>query len=456
MKPNRRPVTALLPPVVVIAVVVFLYFFYSDTHDYSPLPYQSLPAPQQADHKDSRSRMAPVKKPLPGRPQLHRHSDVTPASSVTSERRHVILVTQARSGSSFTGDVINHSPDVYYVFEPLIRLEKILSEQYNSNESPEAKESIRNRFQDMSKDILDRFLSCDFHGLDLTLLKSEFLRRSAKSGSLGRCVTALNKQLKASSSSSSSSSVASEAEAAAEAALNASLEQRSCLITAQKVCGRSRSRAIKVIRIPLRDIVPLLDDHQDLALVLLVRDPRASLWSRVKVFNTTNRQGYRALSRRVCRQMDDDVDAVTELQPRYPNRVKILRYETLAERPIALSQLLYHYLGLTWAPWIERRIRAQTSFEERALGLNSLGVNVRQKMRLDSPYSIVKEDSANASQAWRAAVPWSFVEQAQQECSHVLRRLGYARFRLEQDLRDTELPFFHHRHVKVPKDVWLQ
>ena len=36
----------------------------------------------------------------------------------------VIILTYMRSGSSFTGDVFNHHPDVFYVYEPLWSIQK--------------------------------------------------------------------------------------------------------------------------------------------------------------------------------------------------------------------------------------------------------------------------------------------------------------------------------------------
>lgn len=34
-------------------------------------------------------------------------------------RRNVIIVSHGRSGSSITGDIFNHHPDVFYLYEPL-------------------------------------------------------------------------------------------------------------------------------------------------------------------------------------------------------------------------------------------------------------------------------------------------------------------------------------------------
>ncbi|KAK7485639.1 hypothetical protein BaRGS_00023088, partial [Batillaria attramentaria] len=75
--------------------------------------------------------------------------------------RKVILFSYGRSGSSFTGDVIYHSPDVYYVYEPL-------KEISSKNESAGWK---------MNK-MLHALLSCEFSTPLLSKITRNFLKRS--------------------------------------------------------------------------------------------------------------------------------------------------------------------------------------------------------------------------------------------------------------------------------------
>lgn len=43
----------------------------------------------------------------------------------------VVILTYMRSGSTFTGDIIQRNPDVFYVFEPLHSVERFLRGKVN-------------------------------------------------------------------------------------------------------------------------------------------------------------------------------------------------------------------------------------------------------------------------------------------------------------------------------------
>lgn len=225
----------------------------------------------------------------------------------------------------------------------------------------------------------------------------------------------------------------------------------SCLQQAERKCSQAKFRLLKVIRLRVRDLEPLLNSHPELVLVVLVRDPRASLWSRMNVFQEKQAQNRpSSFVHSICNTLDDDITAAAELHHRFPGRVKVLRYETLAEETMKTSLRLYRYLGLEWNHHVENRVKMQTSASN-----TSKRARVKDSVKVTA-YSVVRKDSAKAARAWRDVADWSFVETAQEKCFGAMRQLGYRLFRSEADLRDNTTLSFSPDEVMIEDDIILQ
>ena len=48
-------------------------------------------------------------------------------------RRNILVVAHSRSGTTFTGDIFNHHPDVFYMYEPLLTVKRALWRKNKNN-----------------------------------------------------------------------------------------------------------------------------------------------------------------------------------------------------------------------------------------------------------------------------------------------------------------------------------
>ncbi|KAK7891686.1 hypothetical protein WMY93_023649 [Mugilogobius chulae] len=75
-------------------------------------------------------------------------------SSGDLPRRHILLFATTRSGSSFTGQLFNQHPEVFYVFEPLYHVQQAFTNS-SSRSSPGA-----------YRDLLLNLYTCDLHFME--------------------------------------------------------------------------------------------------------------------------------------------------------------------------------------------------------------------------------------------------------------------------------------------------
>lgn len=61
-------------------------------------------------------------------------------TEATNEAIQVLLLTYMRSGSSLTGDILQHSPEAFYIYEPLHQQSK---QDFSKNSIQYANGSIR-------------------------------------------------------------------------------------------------------------------------------------------------------------------------------------------------------------------------------------------------------------------------------------------------------------------------
>lgn len=68
-----------------------------------------------------------------------------------TSRKNLIILAHGRSGSSITGDLFNHHPDVFYMYEPLQTVERTqhkFTEDYKSIAQRFLKNVLRCNFDD--------------------------------------------------------------------------------------------------------------------------------------------------------------------------------------------------------------------------------------------------------------------------------------------------------------------
>ncbi|KAI3370797.1 hypothetical protein L3Q82_007333 [Scortum barcoo] len=211
--------------------------------------------------------------------------------SVESPRKHILLFATTRSGSSFTGQLLNQHRGIFYVFEPLYHVQQAFT-----NSSSRLRRTLdRRALLGAYRDLLLNLYTCDLHFMENYIrpepqdhVTNSFFRRSS-SHALCSAPVCLEGGDAASSDPPDESWCPKKC-----GALNLTLASMSCL---------SRGHvAIKTVRVPeVGDLRTLTEDPRlDLKIIHLVRDPRAILASRMmafsdqfrawKIWNATGRQ----------------------------------------------------------------------------------------------------------------------------------------------------------------------
>lgn len=344
-----------------------------------------------------------------------------------SPRKHILLFASTRSGSSFTGQLLNQHPEVFYVFEPLYHVQQAFT-----NSSSRLRRTLdRRALLGAYRDLLLNLYTCDLHFIENYIrpdpqehITSSFFRRSSSHAlcSPPVCADGMNGALPDSADETWCPKKC--------GALNLSLASLSC---------RSKEHiAIKTVRVPeVGDLRTLTEDPRlDLKIIHLVRDPRAILASRImafsdqfrpwKIWNSTGRQPrYVDLSQITSTCKDMTASAETGLQrPAWlRGRYLLVRYEDLAFNPKDKAGEIYRFVGLD----MESRVQAWIRKNTRS--------NVSSQSEWNYRYSTSRDSRATA-ESWRLRLSFDIVKTVQELCTDALALLGYKQVRSADELRN--------------------
>lgn len=344
-----------------------------------------------------------------------------------SPRKHILLFASTRSGSSFTGQLLNQHPEVFYVFEPLYHVQQAFT-----NSSSRLRRNLdRRALLGAYRDLLLNLYTCDLHFIENYIrpepqehVTSSFFRRSSSHAlcSPPVCMDGIN---------GASPDSADETWCPKKCgALNLSLASLSCL--------SKEHIAIKTVRVPeVGDLRTLTEDPRlDLKIIHLVRDPRAILASRImafsdqfrpwKIWNSTGRQPrYVDLSQITSTCKDMTASAETGLQrPAWlRGRYLLVRYEDLAFHPKDKAGEIYRFVGLD----MESRVQAWIRKNTRS--------NVSSQAEWNYRYSTSRDSRATAEN-WRLRLSFDIVKTVQELCTDALSLLGYKHVRSAAELRN--------------------
>ncbi|CAJ1057141.1 carbohydrate sulfotransferase 1 [Xyrichtys novacula] len=345
--------------------------------------------------------------------------------TVEFPRKHILLFATTRSGSSFTGQLLNQHPQVFYVFEPLFHVQQAFT-----NSSSRLRRSLdRRALLGAYRDLLLNLFTCDLHFMENYIrpepqdhLTNSFFRRSSSHALCSPPVC----------SEEGDADLPDEAWCPKKcAALNLTLASMSCL---------SRGHvAIKTVRVPeVGDLRTLTEDPRlDLKIIHLVRDPRAVLASRMmafsdqfrawKIWNATGRQPrYVDLSQitSTCKDMTASAETGLQRLAWLRGRYMPVRYEDLAFNPEKKAAEIYRFVGLTMEDrvrtWIEKNTKSNVS---------------SSTSEWNHRYSTRRNSRATA-ESWRLGLSFDIVRTVQTLCNDTLALLGYKQVQSAAELRN--------------------
>ena len=295
-------------------------------------------------------------------------------------RKNLIILSPARGGSTFLGSFFNNNPQVMYCYEPLYPVQKMFN-VHPSHQEPK-------KYKETSIKVIDGFFQCDFSNVTKAFFpaftRSEFHRKQSK--------TLTKKYLPQFS--------------------NAPLSES---------CNSYNHTVVKILssRLPNKTMQTLEELFQqkngyDVRLVHLVRDPRAIIYSTVKLGWVTNgfqSPWFSGYAHTVCDRILKNVRlGLLSPPPWLKNRFKVIRYEDLALHTLNVTQELYKFAGFDWSASVDEWI-------------STLGTNAK----MGGPYSLYRNASISIGR-WKNA-PEPFIRAVENNCGDLMNFIGYEKWR---------------------------
>ncbi|XP_060595192.1 carbohydrate sulfotransferase 1-like, partial [Ruditapes philippinarum] len=154
----------------------------------------------------------------------------------------------------------------------------------------------------------------------------------------------------------------------------------------------------------------------------LIRDPRGSLSSQIKIRNISwDRIGN--LSEHFCHRVADDINSTIFLHNTYPDRAKILIYEKLAENPLILAEKLHDFTKMPRYQYVMRYIAKLTMGGHKSY---------RQ-------FGSLRANSTKAAYGWRDTIMSDHVQTIDENCASVYDSIGYQKLVSEEHVRNHNL-----------------
>ncbi|KAH9507425.1 hypothetical protein Btru_058048 [Bulinus truncatus] len=307
-----------------------------------------------------------------------------PAKAKVANKQEIMLLSYGRSGTSFTSGVISYHPDVFFFFEPLHGLE--------FHGQPD--KYFVNKQENLSRQIIESFFTCDLLMEAIFLYGSKMFLLSNSTESFFRCFNEMRP----------------------------GVDHLSCVYEMFRSCQQHNTVLIKTIRYRVKWAEPLLQTRPNYKLLLLYRDPRATLYSQstaIKNFNWT--QELISISKIHCRRLEEDLRDAARLKKLYPDRVKCIRYEDGATDPHGYARGIYQFLGLD----LNQRVIDYVTHLTNARG------------RITHNRFGIERNAKQAMSRWRYQADYNNIQVIDRTCGHLYPDLGYSMVSSEDDLRST-------------------
>lgn len=316
-------------------------------------------------------------------------------------RRNLMIIAHGRSGSSLTGDIFNHHPDVFYMYEPLQTVERT-HKNFNLDYNSLAFRFLTNVLQ--CKFAEPNFLDAWLDDIERYYRKPLHPRISQAMASPPLCPYNMS---------------------------DVRWDHRLCPKMTSETLGNACKNyneltVIKVLtsRIPYNSLEKTFSacDSQDIdcKIVLLIRDPRAVIPSSLSVrfyeeVDGPAKLGTRMFSYKLCKQTEESLHFVKNLPAWLRSHVKVLRYEDLARNPLEEMRHLYKFAGLSVLESVTTWLNESTH-----------PTKSRSNMKIQGSQAAFTVDDAQAAiNRWRWKVhPYEIII-IEYYCAHVMQLMGY-------------------------------
>lgn len=324
----------------------------------------------------------------------------------------VLILAQPRTGSSFVGQLFNQNPNVFYLYEPLHSL--ALFERLNYIRKTDYKNLVAS--------LLSNASSCHFNGFQDYFsfishpgLSSPHYRLSSKSlSSPPLCKTFVQ------SFDNQSDFVSKCPPLVAE--------------SVSLVCSTKKFVTAKVLthRLP-KKVLEVLVEHfhsrkKQLKILQLIRDPRAVVWSMVKIGwiqrgtagkrnamfhllgkDSTLNHSFTKQVQQVCDRMIKDVTLSSYLSSKLnDDQYMVIRYEELAKGTDAFASRIFDFTGVDFAPEVKDWLHRNTLHDKN-----------------EWSYSTATRNTTVTINSWRKSLSLIETSIIDRGCGYVIGKFGY-------------------------------
>lgn len=321
---------------------------------------------------------------------------IKPSTGDTNKRWNVIILTHMSSGSTFTGNIFNLHPDVFFLYEPLHTLRRsVYRDEWNPFDKT-TNDAYRKDFSNLLHDVF----ACGFQEeVTLARVLPPWVR-SKKRLTYWR--------------------FSSPGPLSSESVRNACRAKK---LTVAKVMQTRLPREIGIQEI---EKVCSADPSQyDCLIIHLIRDPRAVVSSllRRKFFlggpkrklltsenlTTEGMQLVKQNAQLLCSQVSDNLNYVKENWSKwFKGRYKLMRYEDIVGNAANTVDEMYNFVGLSMVDSIYQWI-----------------VEGKQPLKTDKATFTISDNDASRIDHWRSDRDPSLVNLFEEACAPLMKLVGY-------------------------------
>ena len=340
----------------------------------------------------------------------------------TGVKKTLIIVSHGRSGSSLVGDIFNHHPSVFYMYEPLQTVIRVF-DSLNRNHI----NSVPS-YWDLAKEFLDAVLRCKFNNQRFLSDIEDFYRKQRHP----RVSQAIASPPLCPYKPSDLKWKPNLCPPMTKESLASTCRKEYDLTVLKVLISRIPENTIKIIlnACTSRDV--------DCKIVFLVRDPRAVIPSSKALgffrdaAGDIAMRGTRLYSYWRCKETEENLEIIRKLDDSLRNRIKLQRYEDLALNPLKALTGLYEFAGLselesikTWLNETTRKTRGDCN-------------------EMDGEQATcTKDDAWVAANRWRWKVHPQEISIVEKYCKEAMRLMGYTLVDMSSELLSNQsIPLF--------------
>ena len=323
-----------------------------------------------------------------------------PTGGANKKRLNLIIVAHGRSGSTFLGNIFNHHPSVFYLFEPYQTVERLVGIQAPYNQ----------HYQETAFRWMQGIFQCDFvSAAHVDDLQSYYRKKYPENYNPMKSLVLLSPPFCRYNTTDPRWTLES----------CPPLDQQ----TMEEECKNEYSiTVVKVLisRMPEQNSKQLFSicetsDQFECKFIFLVRDPRGIIPSSraVGFYGDNDRtalNGTQKFSKSICGLTEANLNIIRSLPSLEKSRVMLLRYEDLAANPLKTLPRLLKFAGLPMDESLSKWLYLASHLPE---------TESEQKA------ARWRQDSQKGAERWRWKVSPETIAVIEHHCEHVMSVLGY-------------------------------